>query len=212
MATNNVINVGTGTSGQVLTSNGPGVAPTFQAAAAGGITMGYRSGQYYAMPINAAAAAATFVTAAGTIYLTLCYVNSNVTINEMSFEVQAASGGGTSGRIGIYNIGADGFPTTVFLNAGTATTDTNAVRTVATSKAITPGLYWVAMQFESTPTVYRYNTSAGAVFSIGQGTSFARTSNFSYSTPVAYASSLTDLTSATFTAISQVIVTNFKVA
>ena len=34
MATNNTSNFGTGTSGQVLTSNGSGVAPTFQAAAA----------------------------------------------------------------------------------------------------------------------------------------------------------------------------------
>lgn len=37
MVTNNSANFGTGTAGQVLTSNGPGVAPTFQAAS-GGIT------------------------------------------------------------------------------------------------------------------------------------------------------------------------------
>jgi len=36
--TNNGANFGTGTAGQVLTSNGEGVAPTFQAAAGGGIT------------------------------------------------------------------------------------------------------------------------------------------------------------------------------
>lgn len=38
MVTNNSINVGTGLAGQVLTSNGAGVAPTFQALPASGIT------------------------------------------------------------------------------------------------------------------------------------------------------------------------------
>lgn len=38
MVTNNSCGFGTGTAGQVLTSNGAGVAPTFQAATGGGIT------------------------------------------------------------------------------------------------------------------------------------------------------------------------------
>ena len=39
MTTNNAGNFGTGTSGQVLTSNGAGVSPTFQTITATGLTL-----------------------------------------------------------------------------------------------------------------------------------------------------------------------------
>lgn len=55
----NPINCGTGTSGQVLTSNGTGIAPTFQATQVP--NLGYITGNYYPMSMVPANSAATQV-------------------------------------------------------------------------------------------------------------------------------------------------------
>jgi hypothetical protein len=80
-ATGALQNIGTGTSSQVLTSNGPGVLPSFQAAAAGG----FSQMQVFTGP-------GTFTTPASTTRL----------------KVTVVGGGGGSGGSGGNNIGSAG--------------------------------------------------------------------------------------------------------
>ena len=80
-------------------------------------------------------------------------VLSDCTIDQLLIAVTAASGGGTTARLGIYNASVDWVPGTLILDAGTVAVDGNGNKTIAISQALTPGRYYLALNSDSTPTI-----------------------------------------------------------
>jgi hypothetical protein len=90
-ATGALQNIGTGTSSQVLTSNGPGVLPSFQAAAAGG----FSNMTVYASP-------GTFTTPASTTRIKVTVVGGGGAGGLGGGSSNNGSGGGGGGGAAIY--------------------------------------------------------------------------------------------------------------
>jgi len=66
-------------------------------------------------------------------------------LDEIVIEVTASGTAGSVIRLGIYQDGGNVFPTTLLLDAGTVTGDSNAVKTISINQNITTaGLYWLA--------------------------------------------------------------------
>lgn len=92
MATQNDCNFGTGTSGQVLTSNGVGVAPTFQTSATGGRLVLIQS------QVASSSASLTFttgITSTYNDYFLLC-TNYSLSASFPNIVVQISTNGGSS--------------------------------------------------------------------------------------------------------------------
>ena len=71
------------------------------------------------------------------------YISSPCTITKIGVEVNTASAG--NARLGIYNMGSDGLPSGLLLDAGTVSTGTTGEKEVAISQALFPGWYFLAI-------------------------------------------------------------------
>jgi hypothetical protein len=109
---------------------------------------GYRSGRYYGGLFSIGFG--TFVVAQNNLYIMPYIVARQNTFDRISISVTAFSAGNV--RLGIYNM-VDGVPTTLVLDAGTASTSTNGQKDITISQNLPAGLYGLASLFSSTPTV-----------------------------------------------------------
>lgn len=133
-----------GTSGQVLTSNGAGVDPTFQtlSISTGLSNNGLKSGALYqGLGLFYSGTAGTF--AANTMYFTPVYVGASTTITKIGVVVDTLEVGKTV-RIGIYTA-LNGIPTSLILDAGTISTTTTGVKNITISQAVTNQVYFFAI-------------------------------------------------------------------
>lgn len=176
MATNNAANFGTGTAGQVLTSNGAGVAPTFQAAAAGGsapsappwvnsaTTLWWGPG-----PISPVS---TLTPVANQTYLTPFINYQTFTITAIGVTCSGPfSGSNDTVRLGIYTITQSTGAATLLADFGVATVNGTGVKSVGSlSQAVAPGSYYVAAVFASANNIYRTTDNLEASFIDTTGT------------------------------------------
>lgn len=98
-------------------------------------------------------------------------VGAAVTVDRIGVWLQGAAGTTGTVRLGIYTPDANGFPSGVpLLDAGTAdtTTGAGASKEIVISQALTPGLWWLSGQSESTGTAPSFtcapNSNQGTVW------------------------------------------------
>lgn len=99
------------------------------------------------------------------------YVVTQITIDQLAIEVTSAGAGSTTARLGIYQMGTDGQPGSLVVDAGTVAVDGNGVKTVSVNTILTPGRYLTALNSDGAPTLRAvrgggylmgYNTALGA--------------------------------------------------
>ena len=160
-----------GTATHVLTSNGVGTAPTFQAAAGGGGSDslpkgGYVTGRYY--PGFYFYQSGTNAFAADTIYGHTFLIADAVTLTGITINV-TATGTASNARIGIYNM-ENGIPTTLVADSGTLDVSTTGVKEAVISETLDPGAYCMCAVMDGTVTMTRAvnHTSAISGYATGQ--------------------------------------------
>lgn len=100
---------------------------------------GYVSGNYYHSPFDDAGT--TYVIAQNTLYGSLVYIPSAITITKLSINVGVGQAG-KSARLGIY-ANSSGVPGALLLDAGTVALDTTGVKEITgLSKALTGGTWY----------------------------------------------------------------------
>lgn len=175
MTSNSALNVGFGVSGQVLTSNGPGLSPTYQTPGSGSLSLGYATGQYYLLnTVGTSSGTQSGSVSADELRIVPFAVSETNTFDRFDFQVSSGSAAGTSCRLGIYN-SVDGLPGTVFVDFGTVVTDANGVKTITINQAFTAGYYWAAVHSEGTTGVLGFSATTNRGYMIPQGTSFLST-------------------------------------
>lgn len=163
MATNNSANFGTGTSGQVLTSNGTGVAPTFQTstggtAPGGGLgfppwaTLAYQVGGWSPILCTGTTSGAGYF-AANKICLIPAVLPSGITVTSMSINC-AVRVGTDSVRMGVYTM-AKTAEATLLADFGTVSVASTGLKTISSlSTVLVPGYYYFAVIFASVTNTY----------------------------------------------------------
>jgi len=131
-----------GTAGQVLTSNGAGAAPTFQAAGGGGVTVTTLLPlPNHPRPIGVGANICATNTTAHYVMISVPFT---IVVNKLSIDTNnTAIGTATTFDIGVYS--ADG--QTRYINittANVAATDT-VYSTAVSSVSLSPGIYYVVI-------------------------------------------------------------------
>lgn len=102
------------------------------------------TGRYLFIEGASNATSATAAVTNGRMLVGAVLVVQSCTIDRISFEVVTTPGGaGSVTRAGIYNSDANGLPSSLLLDAGTADTTTTGIKEITVSQALTPGLYWV---------------------------------------------------------------------
>lgn len=138
---------GAGISGQVLTSNGAGVDPTFQAAA-GGTSGTYANlkpfgatplNRYLTSPSTGGLSVGGWAT--GLLIATPFFVPTSMTFDQFAINVDTA-GASTQQIVGIYT-DVGGYPTTLVLSSGNIATTTIGVKTVTINQTLAAGVYWL---------------------------------------------------------------------
>jgi hypothetical protein len=108
-------------------------------------------------PTGVGAALVSVAAVAGRLYLTrLVGPRGGATLVELGIRVNTASAAGTKARLGLYaeRSSSDPLPGALILDAGEVLTDAAAYVAATISQAITAGTpYWLAVNFQSTPTV-----------------------------------------------------------
>jgi hypothetical protein len=129
-----------GTSGQVLTSAGAGVTPTWSTPLAGVAWTGFASGyNYYAQ----GGAQSNGTNSLNNMTLVPFALSVSTTFTKIGIFVNTA-GVGSTVRLGIYN-STNGLPSSRLLDAGTVATTTSSTLTLITiNQTLSPGLYWLA--------------------------------------------------------------------
>lgn len=174
MATNNSINLGRGTAGEVLTSNGPTANPTFQEAAAGGGTNTYpypvydtsstilHSGYPFAETQTSVNAINSF------LYLQPFLLSSDQTITSIACFISTAAAG-SSVRMGVYDSTSTGVPNAIVVDGGTVATDTTGTKQVVVSQALSANtLYWLVVTTDENggSVVFRGYESVNSTFDL----------------------------------------------
>ncbi|MCX4608725.1 right-handed parallel beta-helix repeat-containing protein [Streptomyces mirabilis] len=118
----------------------------------------------------------TTTTLANTIYLSALYVRRSVTVSKLWFIVNVLGVTATAGanNVGLYN-SAGTLLGLVNVDSLVTTTGPKSA-TLATPVLITPGLYWVAMQFQATtqPGIGRSNAAILSTLTLNQSSSTYR--------------------------------------
>lgn len=104
---------------------------------------------------NPASAVTTGAVAALRLYMLPVYWYGG-TATTFAFTVTTGAAGGSTARVGIYNIKADGGPGTLVVeptSGGAIATDSTGTKTQAFSQALNPGWYYLAFITQGTPTM-----------------------------------------------------------
>jgi hypothetical protein len=157
-----------GTSGQVLTSAGPGVSPAWSNVSVTPSAMFYgprylvAGYQYSPYPMDLSATygggidSFTRTATSGQLTCIPFMVPANATAISLSAYVYTSVASSTA-RLGIYNnAGTADYPGSLLLDAGTFLTTTSGIKTITISQALSANtLYWLAyVQNNGLPTIY----------------------------------------------------------
>jgi hypothetical protein len=140
MTSNSSLDFGFGTLGQVLTSNGPAVAPTFQNQS-GALTVGYESTYYYQLNYNGTVSTTIFQVVSGTNIFPF-FISHPTRFDSLTYNVVAQQSSNI--RFGIYYM--DGFATTLFKELGTGPGTPTGVKTVSIDVSLNVGWWGMAIQ------------------------------------------------------------------
>jgi hypothetical protein len=95
------------------------------------------------------------------------YVKGTKTFDRIAISTSATFSGSASVRLGIYNSGTDGKPSTVVLDAGTVSpTASSTIYQITINQTLSEGIYWVVFVQQTAPTVGNYvgaTNSAGSI-------------------------------------------------
>ena len=109
---------------------------------------GFGVARYYSQPNASASANAGII--ANTLLAVLFVASKTKTFDRIGINVATAVAGNI--RLGLYNM-ANGYPTTLLLDAGTVSTATTGVKEIVISQNLNAGLYALAMVADATPTL-----------------------------------------------------------
>jgi len=119
-----------GSATQYLMANGSTTPSTF---------LPWTTGAYYATSSAKSLSAST----ANTLGVTPIYVPNTITATSLSIQCTAFTTAGLV-RMGIYNSGSNGQPSTLLLDAGTVNVTSIATFSITISRSLAPGWYWLA--------------------------------------------------------------------
>lgn len=117
----------------------------------GGITDILRTGEYSHF-LPGTIRSATLLLTANVLYAHAFLVPRDITVDRIAVDVQALAAS-KSLRLGIYNNGTNLYPGSLLLDAGTVSVNTTGVKAVTIDRALTKGLYWLAMVGDGTPSL-----------------------------------------------------------
>jgi hypothetical protein len=147
------------------------VALAAEAAGGGNALPFNKAGRYYDAAVVQQVSNATAALAANTLYANLVYAQAksdggDPTFDRIMVNVTGAGAGGTDARLGVYAMGADGFPGALVLDAGTVDVDSTGVKEVTgLTLTLTAGrFYYTAVVSDGAPTVTSYSSMQQAVF------------------------------------------------
>jgi hypothetical protein len=127
-------------------------------AAAAGIIPNFVSGAYYRTPSSIAA---PITVTNQTAYYAPIYIPTETTFDRIGLLTAATFSGTSSVRLGIYNSGTTGYPTTLVLDAGTvAPTAASTGYQITISQTLNAGVYWLALCQQTAPTTGTYTGTA----------------------------------------------------
>jgi len=142
--------VAVGTSTHVLTSNGTGAAPTFQAASGGGFTQKVVNVSFFGMTGNGSSGGA--IASNDGFYMPID-VLGDMTITKISFYIQTSSG---NIDVGLYNSSGS-----KLVSSGSVSSPGTGVQTIAVgSTAITSGQHYLALAVDNT--TFKWGQTTGA--------------------------------------------------
>jgi len=125
----------------------------------------------------------TLAMTANRLYVHPFLVAKNQTADRIAVCVTAAASAGKKARFGIYK-SANAYPGDLEVDLGEVTVDATGLRMVTINKALTPGLWWLAVVVEEAATVralYHYYTLGIIGFPASGGTP-----TVSYTSPTGY--------------------------
>jgi hypothetical protein len=100
-----------------------------------------------------------------TAYYAPIYVKGTATFDRIAINTGGTLTGSGSVRLGIYNNGTDGRPSTVVLDAGTVTVNaTFTIYQITINQTLSEGIYWIVFAQQTAPTTATY---VGATASTG---------------------------------------------
>jgi len=132
----------------------------------------------------------TQAVSANTLYGIPFFVPTPTTYTTIAIEVSTAVAGNC--RLGIYNDSA-GAPGSLVLDAGTVSTGTTGLKTIAISQLLNPGWYWLAAVFDAAPTV-RAASQTNALRMLGHTSGTDTTAHVGVSVAFTYAALPTPFT------------------
>jgi hypothetical protein len=183
-------------------------------AGGGGAEFGYKSGYYYQPSLMIWGNTAITEYDANKIYMYPIYINKDVSIDRLA--VWPWSGGSVGNcRVGVYNMGSNGLPSTLKFEAGTFTTGGTSTEEFTVSQSLDAGYYWIAFQGDVAPKLRRENDTEGrGNYGVtGFGTSIQNYCELGLRYDLAYSGGFIDLSSTTPNAgDSQQIVSAMRVA
>ena len=104
-----------------------------------------QAGRYYSNPFILTISQATRT--ANILYATPIYIGNTTTITKIGIEQSTGAAG--NARLGIYNNGTDGLPSSLVLDAGTVTTTATAEKEITISQVLDAGWYTLAAVFDA---------------------------------------------------------------
>lgn len=125
----------------------------------GGQTLAYEkaTGQYYWV---FGGSSGTVTVTAGRVYYIPVIIPTTRTVTDLVANVTTLAAGNL--RMGLYT-DSGGVPSSLVYTAGTASTGTTGYKHINNSQSVTAGLYWIALQFDATPTLERIGNEANVV-------------------------------------------------
>jgi hypothetical protein len=169
MATNNAANFGTGVAGQVLTSNGSGASPTFQAVPeeadikSSPAWLGINNTLLY-WNTSPYITSAAITPSSKQTYLVPFSTQGAFTLNRIAVLCAVYSAPLDVLRFGIYTMDGSTGAATLLTDFGTVNaTGTGRIGLTALGQAITPGFYYLAVIFNTVNNTYTANSGNVAV-------------------------------------------------
>jgi len=161
MATNNSANFGTGTIGQVLTSNGTGVAPTFQAApGVASLSQWANVSSTFYSTVTPYSTLSGGALSASRTWLIPFSTGASFTLTSLGIVCSTYSSPDTV-RLGIYTMNQGTGAATLLTDFGTiSVTATGFFSASSLTQAITPGFYYLAVNLNTNHNNYNTLNSA----------------------------------------------------
>ena len=109
----------------------------------------------YMLPYGQAFTTSGFAVTADRLYAIPFVAARAMTVDRIAIKVTTLAAG-KKARLGIYNSGSDGEPSSLVLDAGEVDVSSVGVKAITISQSLTKGLYWLACVSDGTPSVQRY--------------------------------------------------------